>query len=330
MLFIRKTVRNVFLRSDRINSLSEYLVKNCNGKITAFEEGWKESDEFQTLLFLTRPGLTKTRIEDAETIIKIPEESSQILAKLFNMDACSLVYSVQLGAGIIIARVIGDGSDLEKMLSDRYKAESIDFRQAISKGEADDSILVFTNSSLAGKLTPEELVGKPMLIKENYLQLYRDLRKQGARLITQSLKDKQWYEMRINIYDSADHYEEHYERLQIIFSDLDIGMILGESWTRDHAMVMMSVLAYQVRLFSMEPPEKIKRILMGMEYNSSGSRFADMDLYYRNRKVSKNDKNIRKSKNETFKEIRDDLYDKLTPAAVKQLVKLEESISTGD
>ncbi len=69
---------------------------------------------------------------------------------------------------------------------------------------------------------------------------------------------------------------------------------------------------------------------MGMEYNSSGSRFADMDLYYRNRKVSKNDKNIRKSKNETFKEIRDDLYDKLTPAAVKQLVKLEESISTGD
>ena len=81
-------------------------------------------------------------------------------------------------------------------------------------------------------LRPDDLTGIPLLIKDNYLSLYSDLRKQGARIITQSLKDKQWYEMRINIYDSADHYEEHYERIQTVFSDLDIGMILGETWTR--------------------------------------------------------------------------------------------------
>ena len=92
-------------------------------------------------------------------------------------------------------------------------------------------------------------------------------------------------------------------------------------------MVLMSVLAYQLRLFSMEPPEKIKRILMGMEYNSKGQRFADMDLYYRNRKVSKNDKNVRNSKNETYKEIREDLYRQLTQETIEQLKKLEDSIS---
>ncbi len=205
-----------------------------------------------------------------------------------------MIETAQLGSGIILVRVIGDGSDIEKMFSEKYSAEYMkNIEQAVYEGEADDTIVLLTNTPLSKTLTSADIICTPMLIRKDNLSLYRDLRKQGARLLTQSLDERQWYEMRINIYDSADHYETHYERLFTVFSDLDVGMILGETWTRDHAMVLMSVLAYQVRLFSLEKPEKIKRILMGLEYNESGKRFVDMDLYYRNRKVSKNDKNVR-------------------------------------
>ncbi len=327
MLFIRRTARNVFIRSGRIDSLAEYIVDHFEGKIVTFEEGWKEVDEFQTLLFLTPAGLRKTRIEDAEKIIRVPVESSQILSELFSPEIHKMIENTQLGAGIIIVRVAGDGTALEKEMEEIYGAESMNIELAVSEGEANDTILLLTNTSLSRKLTEEDIIRVPLLIRQDHRTLYRDLRKQGAHLITQSLRDKKWYEMRINIYDAENHYEIHYERLQTAFSDLDIGMILGETWTRDHALVLMSVLAYQVRLFSLEPPEKIKRILMGLEFNSRGKRFVDMDLYYRNRKVGKNDKNVRKSINEPRVEIRDELINRLTPQAQQELQKLENIIT---
>ena len=323
MLFIRRAARNVFIRSSRIDSLAEYLVVNYEGKILTFEEGWEEVEEFQTLLFLTPPGLKKTKIEDAEKIVKLPFESSRILSELFQPSLHDMIQMVQLGSGFIIVRVAGDGTVLEKVLTEKYGAESMNIAQAISEGEADDTILVLTNTSLSKKISFKDLIRSPLLIRQPPHTLYRELRKQGARLITQSLKDKQWYEMRINIYDAANHYDIHYERLQTVFSDLDIGMVLGETWTKDHALLLMSVLAYQVRLFSLEPPDRIKRILMGLEFTRFGKRFVDMDLYYRNSKVSKNDKNVRKNKNETPMEFREDLIKRLSPQALEHLRQLE-------
>ena len=329
MLFIRRTARNIFIRSGSISMLSDYITENCNGEVVTFEKGWKEVDEFQTLLFLTPEGLEKTRVEDAEVIIKVPAEASQILSQLYNQDAYKMIQSAQLGAGIIIVRVAGNGEALEKELKEIYSSESMELEQAVAEGEAADTILIMTNTSLSRTITPPDIIRTPLLIRQDHRTLYSDLRKQGAHLITQSLQDKKWYEMRINIYDAENYYEIHYERLQIVFSDLDIGMILGESWTKDHALVLMSVLAYQVRLFSLEPPEKIKRILMGLEYTESDKRFVDMDLYYRNRKVGKNDKNVRKYKNESRREIRDELINLLTPRAKQQLKEQEAMIVEG-
>jgi len=326
MLFIRRGARNVFIRSAQIDRLADYFIDRFDGKIRSFEDGWTEVQEFHTLLFLTPPGLERTRVEDAEKIVVVPFEASRIFAELFKPAVHDLIETVHLGSGLIIIRVAGDGSGLEKELIEQYRASSMSLEAAIDEGEADDTILILTNTSLSMTITFSELIRTPLLVKQPSHLLYWELRRQGARLITQSLKDKQWYEMRINIYDAANHYNIHYERLQTVFSDLDIGMILGETWTRDHALVLMSVLAYQVRLFTLEPPENIKRVLMGLEYNRFGRRFVDMDLYYRNRKVNKNDKKVRRSRNESRKEIREDLFGRLTGKALDNLRILEAPI----
>jgi hypothetical protein len=148
-----------------------------------------------------------------------------------------------------------------------------------------------------------------------------------VRFITHSLDRKEWYELRINIYDASAKYEEHYQRLVLVLSDLNIGMILGESWTRDHALALFSVLAYQVRLFTLSEPTAVKRILMGLEADDRGKRFVDMDLYYRNRKISRTDRGVRSPKTEGRTELRRELLARLTPDAVRGLREIEERLA---
>ncbi len=326
MLFIRRGARNIFIRSHDIGKVADCISSKLGGKTVSFEEGWTEVKEFQSIVFITPPGPSKTRVGDAERIIMVPCESSQLLAALFDNPCRDAIDSVQLGPGTILIRVAGDGTVLEEEFIEKYGARSMALDEAVSEGEVEDTVLMITNRSLSKVISLRELVRPPLLVRRSAPGLYWDLRAQGAHLVTQSLKDKQWYEMRINIFDAAEHYDIHYERLQTVLSDLDIGMILGEMWTKDHALALMSVLAYQVRLFTLEPPTNVKRILMGLEYNLHGRRFVDMDLYYRNRKVGKNDKDVRRTRTESRVELRDELYGRLSGEALEYLHELERPI----
>jgi hypothetical protein len=90
------------------------------------------------------------------------------------------------------------------------------------------------------------------------------------------------------------------------------------------------VLAYQVRLFTLTEPAAVKRILMALEADDHGKRFVDMDLYYRNRKVSKSDKGVRSAKTEGRKELRRELLGRLTPDAVRGLREIEARLAESE
>lgn len=75
----------------------------------------------------------------------------------------------------------------------------------------------------------------------------------------------------------------HYKRLAIVLDNMDIGLILGEMWTKDYPRFMMSVLVYQIRLFTLLSPLKIKEILLGLEYAYDGTRIVDFDLICKNK-----------------------------------------------
>jgi len=66
---------------------------------------------------------------------------------------------------------------------------------------------------------------------------------------------------------------------------------------------------------------------MGLEYNAKGKRFVDMDLYYRNRKINKNDKGVRNYKVDTPKHLRMELFARLSRETVDKLLALEAQLS---
>lgn len=209
-----------------------------------------------------------------------------------------------------------------------FNGKEVDWLDGIRLGEKDDTILAFTNKTISNTISSAGFLKTKLLIPQPMAEVRGRLRVEGLMYITQNLNDRKWFELRINIYDSYGKYKEHYDRLMFIMTKLEIGMILGESWTMDHAAILYSVRAYQVRLFTFFTPQEIKMILIAMEYSVEGKRLVDFDLYYNDRKLYWYDAkhNGRRTKLEEAKICRQDMYEKLKPEDIETLELMEKSI----
>ena len=327
MLLFRMAPRYLFLRSEVIDELAEFLVENLNGQIVSLKEGMKIADEYSSICFLTDIHNEKTYIEDSKKIVLVNDGSSAILASILNNQKSYLLHKVDAGPTSIIMRIPGDENVILDRLTSIFNGKAVNLIDGIGIGEKNDTIISFTNEELSGSVT--NIKNKHLLIHQPARIVKDKLRLEGLRIITQSLDDSQWYELRINIYDSRGKYKDHYERLMYVLSTLEVGMILGESWTKDYAVMLYSVMTYQIRLFTFTNPIDIKRILLSLEYTLEGKRLVDFDLYYKNKKISWVSVTTPKSKKPKIQvaaECRLNLYKRLEDENIKILEDMENKI----
>lgn len=326
MLHVRLGSRFLFIKTNEIERLEDFYTNTLDGIALPFKDAFNKATEHCTIIFLTHPHKDYKKLDDIPSTIYYPHGSSLAHSQLFNHGLAHLVESTQLGPGSIVMRVPKKGEGLITEISNTYPTETMDIIDAIFAGTREDTILSITNQSLHLPIHSDGALVQPLLIHENVTVLFDKLRKDGLLYITKELEDNQWCELKINIYDAQGEYDKHYARLIHVISQLDLGMILGESWTRDHALSLFSVLAYQVRFFTLYPPIEIKSILKGLEYNEQGKRLVDFDLYYKNKKVSvaqlktDNDARLKEEKGVYF---RNKLMEQLPPKSVDFLKKLE-------
>lgn len=333
MIFLRMGARLLFLRTDKIQELKDFIVHNLEGRLGGFEQCLDESTEDSTIVFITNNRPKKTDMDDAKYIILVHQPSSILLASILSSDLSGLIYRADLGPAILIMRIAGNEDKIVGSLKKSYGGELVSWKDGIRIGEKMDTLLTLTNKPIGRKVSGRDFSDNILLLSHpvNYVQ--QRLRSESIVFITQSMDTGEWFELRINIYDSKRYYSEHYRRLMLVLNRLEIGMVLGETWTRDHALVLYSVLAYQVRLFTVYPPYEVKKILLGLEYNEEGERLVDLDLYYRNKKVSwvsidKKRKNRKKrDKVEECKQYRKELFEKLPDTTIQKLLEIEEKIS---
>lgn len=330
MLFIRMGSRLMFLRTDQDKKLRDYLIKFQGAKPVTFEEGMEEGSDESTIIFITEEKLQKTRVEDAKFILLIDDPASICLTNLINSQVSSLIDRVDMGPSTIIMRIAGDEELIKEEIKELYPGKNLPTEEAIDEGEDKDTILFLTHQQISSVIKTQDLLEGTLLIKQPGWEVFKSLRSRGVLLITRSLEDRKWYELRINIYDSKEKYEAHYDRLNFVLSKLEVGMVLEEGWTRDHALALFSVTAYQIKLFTFYKPEEIKRILVGMEYDIEGHRLVDFDLYYRNKKISWVDidrtKNRRNKVEEAIKN-RKILLEQLSKEDREELKVMEEKIN---
>lgn len=329
MLFIRKGPGLLFVRTEHEEEITSILTETYGGRQRSFMEALTEAREAETIIFITPPGKDRTCVSDASVIIHSEQSTSAVMAILFQNKLHTKTDTVHLGPGIILLRVVGEVEAVKEELTGELDAREMEIEEAIRSGESEDTILLLTNRSLTRALSYEDIIPSPLLISSPVHSLYWDLRSRGVYFVTGSTEASQWNELRINIYDAADYYEIHHKRLMLALADLDIGLVLGETWTKDHALALLSVLAYQVRLFTLEKPEKIKRILMALEYDENGKRFVDMDVYYRNRKIDKTSKAVRLEKGKTRLDLRNEIFSRLSEKTVEEIREKEKQLKKG-
>ncbi len=328
MLHIRLGSRFLFIHTYDIQRLIDFYTNTLDGIALSFEDAFNRATEHCTIIFLVPPRGEKTitSVDEIPSIIYYPHGSSLAHSELFNHGLAHQVESTQLGPGSIVMRVPKSGGGLYSEISNTYDTQTMDITDAIFVGTREDTILSITNQSLHLPIQIDGPLVRPLLVHENVTSLFDKLRKDGLLYITKELEDNQWCELKINIYDANGEYDKHYARLVHVLTQLDLGMILGESWTRDHALALFSVLAYQVRFFTLYPPIEIKAILKGLEYDENGKRLVDFDLYYKNKKVSAaqlktdDDSRLKEQKGVFF---RKKLMEQLPPRSVEYLKRLE-------
>ena len=329
MLYLRMGPRFLFLRTEAIEEMKDYLVKELEGEVTGFHEGLDNATDDCTLCFITDKDKIKTSIEDAKEIVLVKEVASACLASIINSHIGELLYRVDMGPASMVMRIAGNENMIIERLQKDFNGELVDWEEGVRRGEKGDTILSLTQKPINARIKEKDFIIPNILLPYPASYVQKKLRNEGLLYITQSLEGGEWYELRINIYDSNGNYNAHYHRLIFILAKLEIGMVLGESWTRDHALMLYSVLAFQVRLFTFYTPIEIKKLLMSLEYDLNGKRLVDFDLYYRNKKISWTDVDKRKAKKykeEDCKRYRLELLERLSDQDRVTLQQMEEAL----
>ncbi len=286
MVFFRTGPRLLFLHAREPTSrMTDYLVSREDGQIVSVHEGLDRSTEESSLCFVTEPQERGIRMDRLDAVVLVRCDSSVLLSRMVNARAAELVEQIELGPTSLVFRFAGEEQDIIDRLATAFDARVVSWEEALEQGGEGETILSLTRRAIGARLSEVDLCSRNLLIPESGWQVRRKLRTNGLLFITESLASHEWEELRISVYDAHGRYEKHYERLTFILSRLEVGMILGEGWSRDHALAMLMVLTYQIRLFTLMTPEQIKEILLGLEYDDEGERIVDLDLYHRNKKV---------------------------------------------
>lgn len=283
MIFLRMGTRILFIRSEEPEESCDLLFKKFGYEKISIEEAKSCTDSNSTVLFITQTNLTITDPEDAKCIMMARKSGSSVLAELFNCDLKFKISKVDIGPKIIIFRLPKDGSKIKHLLEKEFHGSSMSWKDAIKFGEQDHTILSLTTKPLHPSPLP---FTDHLLINMPLHKCYARLQREALMYVTHTLDDETWYDYEINLYDMDDRYDIHFQRLAQTISGLELGLVLGEGWTRDFAHVLMSLMVYQVRLFSLIPPIELKKILMGLEYLEDGTRLADFDLFHKHKKIA--------------------------------------------
>ncbi len=330
MNFVRSGPRYLFIKVDDSEDFTERLSQKTKVSRLEFQAAIRLAAEESVIVFLSDQENKSLKVEDSDLILCLELNSTALLAMILNeAELSQAVKKITAGPGQLVMRIPEKGEKVVEEIIENYQAQEVSILEGIDYGSSESTIISFTEQPIKSKIKSLRKVKDNILVNKEATLVYEELRRDAVRYITHGLEDHQWSELKINIYDSDELYDLEYQRLITILSDLEAGIILGESWTKDHAFALFSITAYQVRLFTFLEPIEIKKILFAFEYSSQGDRLVDYDLFNKSHKISwgeiLNDNHRHDRKELAFK-YRKKIMNELSEAAKERYFELEKEI----
>ncbi|MCE5202016.1 MAG: hypothetical protein LLF78_05855 [Synergistaceae bacterium] len=211
-----------------------------------------------------------------------------LLCNLINSRLVSGVDQAKMLPGSIIMRLLGDVAKGVSAVQRDIGGELIErdpmFRSYIP---GTSSVIYFTEKALNKPVATDDIYPKALLIHDRSKgALLQYLTIRGIEYLGDALGTPDWNDIEIRIYDADGFFDLHRQRFWMATQGLQIGLVLAERWGRDQALAMKSVPVYMVKIFTPMDIREIKRIALGLEYDDQGQRFADFDVFFKDRKIS--------------------------------------------
>lgn len=327
--FFRKGPDFLVWASVDTDRLKDGLMQLAEGKIMSLEEAFDSSDEGDTIVMMTKHMSKKITSSEMEQVAGFKCSSEDLLCKYISAQDNHITSTVRRAPSIVIMRVFGDIKKVTDKIAQDYDAVNGSFEQQLEQANDYGIILGFTQESLKNSVTVKSLYPEVMYININYEEFMSDMRMQVLRYINEGIDKRDWYELEIRIYDRYEAYSLQYERLMKIIEELELGLVLGEAWSKDYPRLFMSVGVYRLRLFTFISPLEIKKALLGFEYTYSGDRIVDIDIYKGKTKLNWTDtieKGLVRDRKQMAEQFRE-RYNKQIRSEIKsEISKLEKQI----
>ncbi|MCX7884081.1 MAG: hypothetical protein N2448_03510 [Caloramator sp.] len=327
---VRTGPKLIVLGSDSVCELSNFLIDSLKGISVDLDEALEISQEDNTIIFITDPLKKIARLKDVKSIVLVPERSDYLFSSILNYKAYSYIKDSHIAPGTLIMRVLGNSERIIESIKQCYDGKIMSIEKCLDEGISNQTILSFTEKPINKKLNLKDFKDEHMLINMPSHILHKRLMSQSLRFLNEGLEGKDWYDLQIRIYDRYSKYRLHYERLSVVLDSLESGLILGESYAKDYPRFLMSVLVYQIRLFTLINPIEIKKMLLSMEYLEDGTRICDLDLIYKGKKVDWVETIDSSTKGFTRQQLgikfREETFSKLSMEYIEKIKKYDEEI----
>lgn len=324
---VRCAPKILLIESKNIEQLEHHIVSNYKAYKCDFDTAFEKSNENCIIIFLLDKMNKIVKFTDPKSIIVIEIQSDIFLSDIISSKVCHLVSKIRIAPVMIIMRAFGNIDKIIKKIQEVHKCK-IGTTSYLWQEHNSGSLIVFTKSPLNKVITYSDLYENALLIDQEYNSLMEEFRMRGLEYLNSGIDNRDWYEFEIKIYDRYSQYRLHYQKLLKIIEDLEIGLILGESWGKDSALFFLNVEVYRIRLFTFYDPKYIKEILLGMEYIDSGLRIVDYDLFYKRRKINWTAAKDKENTDRVSlgKKHRNRIFSQLNPSQIKEIIEIEDKI----
>jgi len=278
----------VLLANEKITAIRKHLDDWGSRVLLTPEQALRIYGNNRRLIFFepVSPLLTE---EEGELETYVSENTlDHILCTMINNRLISGIQEVRLLPGYITMRLLGNLQkgieSIHRDLGGQIINKDPMFRSDIP---STSTMIYFTEKALNKPVSDEDLYSQALLVHDRSKgALIQYLTIRGIEYLGDALGTSDWNDVEIKIYDANGFFDLHRQRLWTATQGLQIGFVLEERWGRDQAMVLKSVPIYMVKIFTPMDVREIKKIALGLEYDSLGQRFADFDVFFKERKVS--------------------------------------------
>ncbi|MCH4889616.1 hypothetical protein EZV73_18685 [Acidaminobacter sp. JC074] len=296
MNIVREAPKHLVVESDNCENLIQSLdhvfklrmvISHSEDMYDAYLNMISLFDEGMTIILVTDKMKSNLSIAggDVVYVAAIERDCEDVLIELVRLKGDIQIKDIRATPRMILMRTTGDQDKYIEAVQKDIQGDLI-LSDHINEKFGSGTIIMFTEKRLNLPLGLQDFFSQAIYTSQSSNNLIKFLGNHTVKYVNAGFENKDWQELVIKIYDAKEQYYLHYKRLAMVLDELDCGLILGESWGKDAALVFLSVGVYQVRLFTYMDIKEIKKIAFGLEYDLEGNRLVDYDLYTKRKKHS--------------------------------------------